>query len=143
MNSTDYDRAGRVLFGVVDLVGKRKACGKENCGQCPHGPFWYATIPAADSSTHRRIEVYLGRAWGDGDLRAKVAPKLCVEARRVFLGAVDAVVKKERIAHLERDLIAVRKSKVEVAERAQREQAKLQRDQAAIEQELSALKGRG
>ena len=130
-------------FGRVEVIGKRKGCGKANCQHCPHGPFWYAYVPASDSLDQTRAEVYLGRVWFDADLRAKVAPKMLPGARREFLSAVETVVRSERIAWLEREAARVKREINDVAARAQKEIGKLRRDEAGIRKELRELRGRG
>jgi len=142
VKSSDYEKAGRVKFGPVDLVGKMKGCGKENCGGCPHGPFWYAYIAFPDSATNVRIDVYLGREWTDFDLRQKIAPKMSLNARREFLLAVETVTRLERIAWLEREAATVTQSIKDVAARAQKDIAKLRRDEAGIEKELHTLRSK-
>lgn len=143
MKSSDYDQFGRVTLSRVEIIGKKKGCGKSNCAECPHGPFWYAYICAADSVTGARAEVYLGKAWTDGDLREKVAPKIQFGARREFLNALVVIVRAERIAWLEREGAAVAQSIKDTAARAQKDIAKLRRDEAGIKKELHDLRGRG
>ena len=142
MKSSDYAKQGRLRVGPVDLIGKMKGCGKDNCGDCPHGPFWYAYVPALVGLDGCRFEVYLGREWTDGDLRAKVAPKIQPGARREFLQVIDVVVRNERIAWLEREAATVAQSIKDVAARAQKDIAKLRRDEAGIKKELHDLRSK-
>ena len=143
MKSSDYDQPGHARFGGVQLIGKRKGCGKENCSECPHGPFWYAYVHAVESVAGVRTEVYLGRTWTDADLRAKVAVKMVAGARREFLSAVETVVRSERIKWLEQEAARVRQEMNAVASRAQKEIGKLRRDEAGIRKELRELRGEG
>jgi len=41
-------------------------CGKENCGTCPHGPYWYAFIlkrykNKAGEEVTRQVAIYIGK----------------------------------------------------------------------------------
>jgi hypothetical protein len=143
MDSRLYDDAKKVKFGPVDLVGKMKSCGKENCSGCPHGPFWYAYVAATDAADQTRCEIYLGSGWMEADLREKVAPRLFGNAHREFLTAVSTVVRSERIAWLEREEGIVHRAINDVAARAQKEIAKLRRDEFGIKKELRELRSKG
>jgi hypothetical protein len=143
VKSADYDRYGRVTFAGVELVGKMKGCGKDSCGHCPHGPFWYAYVAASLSLRRSRAEVYLGREWTDAELKERVAPVLAVDARRGFIAAVDAVLRAERIEGLKREAVRLKQEEVAITSRAQKELADLRLLQAKVDKELRALVGKG
>jgi hypothetical protein len=100
MNASDYVDVERFEIGVVEFVQKAKNCGKENCGACPHKGYWYARLPLYFIRNGAAREVYLGRAWTDGDLRKKVAPLLLPGRDKSFLALVDQIVVKEHIVRL-------------------------------------------
>lgn len=38
----DFDVEEPRSGGKVTYRQERVRCGRENCGRCPHGPYWYA-----------------------------------------------------------------------------------------------------
>jgi hypothetical protein len=54
----------RVVVEVRELAGvlyqlERVRCGKEGCGRCPHGPYWYAY--QRNPRTKKQVSRYIGR----------------------------------------------------------------------------------
>jgi hypothetical protein len=143
MKSSNYDPPGHARFGGVQLVGKKKGCGKDNCKECPHGPFWYAYIHAAEAVAGVRTEVYLGKAWSEVDLREKVSVKMLPAACRVFLAAIATVIRSERIAYLESEAVRLHKAMNAEASRAQQEIARLRREEFGVKKELHGLREQG
>lgn len=85
----------------VTFRAKSKSCGKENCGQCPHGPFWYAFVPWFKAKAQGRLELYLGREINNAELLKRVGPALCPEARQAFEHQVKLAMDRDRLAEVE------------------------------------------
>jgi len=100
MNSSDFKE--QFDIAGVSIIPKMKSCGKENCGACPHGPFWYVQAPGywTVAQSNGRMEVYLGRAWGSDDLLEKVAPLLALRVREPFIAWIAGQLDRERLAEI-------------------------------------------
>lgn len=85
----------------VEFKEKAKSCGKENCEQCPHGPYWYAYAPSYFTKNGRRLEVYLGPKWDHNDLLKKVAPKLDDNRRDEFEEEIQRILDAERLREIQ------------------------------------------
>ena len=61
--------APQVFQCGVTIIPKTKRCGKNNCGDCPHGPYWYARAPHTATVGGQRLDLYLGAyvKFGEND----------------------------------------------------------------------------
>jgi hypothetical protein len=46
----------KIGYSLYEL--RRVTCGKQACGKCPHGPYWYETILLRNG---RRVKKYVGK----------------------------------------------------------------------------------
>ena len=146
MNSSDFKE--QFDIAGVSIIPKMKSCGKENCGACPHGPFWYVQAPGywTVAQSNGRMEVYLGRAWGSDDLLEKVAPLLALRVREPFIAWIAGQLDRERVAEIgellkgvERDRVGERGA-LAMAERACAAALKeLAQEESALKRERAAL----
>lgn len=136
--------APQVFQCGVTIIPKTKRCGKNNCGDCPHGPYWYARAPHTATVGGQRLDLYIGALYSDTDLLQKVAPHLGPVTRaglerevRLMQARAELADVERSIAHYQQEAQALRRNFQRDMEQNADWLATAQRKRAALLAELN------
>lgn len=143
MNSRDYEKQKEFTIANITLSQKSKSCGKPNCGQCPHGGFWYAFVPAELSTNGGgRVEIYLGKFWTHASLLENISPKLKPQPRKAFKAVIERAIDEDALKCLERDWQSVGKELSRLEVDYVRDIERLQKNKRRIESDMTKVRAR-